>query len=292
MWNVSVLKDMGSAVKDTKRILIDDNAYRYGGLTSRAYRNAIKEKRLTGFKRNDDGSYAKEKVEENPEAGANVVLHKDSKWKETWNKFKDDNPIAQTVLSMRRKYEESDNPVVNAARFVSDRFRDMFGDALDESEHAYTIAEIKEQDPTFELEVFMKDAREFIIPEFLEATVHWNPKTLKEWSSEAVFSQLQAGRDPLVQQGLSIEGNLLDLRNVDLVMARMMEDIPVLVLAFKAQQIEVVKNLKGEIVAGSPDKICNAYYVAALTKDFEKPNPLTQGWKIIEWQLGHVQEGV
>ena len=88
-------------------------------------------------------------MEENPDAGANVILHKDSKWKETWNKFKKENSIAQSVHSMRRKYEESDNPIVNTARFMTDRLRDMFGDALKESEHAYTIAEIKELDSTF-----------------------------------------------------------------------------------------------------------------------------------------------
>lgn len=46
-----------------------------------------------------EGAAAKT-VSENPEAGANMVLHKDSKWKESWNKFKEDSPIMQGNLTM------------------------------------------------------------------------------------------------------------------------------------------------------------------------------------------------
>lgn len=34
-------------------------------------------------------------VTENPDAGANLVIHKDSKWKESWNKFKEESPVMQ-----------------------------------------------------------------------------------------------------------------------------------------------------------------------------------------------------
>jgi len=41
-------------------------------------------------------------------------------------------------------------------------------------------------DPRFNLEEFMKEAREFIIPEIMEAYLSGDASTLKEWCSEAV----------------------------------------------------------------------------------------------------------
>lgn len=193
--------------------------YAYGGITPKEYRNKIKAQRLgTAANSSEDSkdSTQKEKsVEENPDAGANVVLHKDSRWKEAWDNFKDNNPIVQGVFTMRRNFEESDNVFVNSARVITDRVRDMLSPVFEESEHAQAIAEIKTLDPSFELEEFLKEAREFMVPEVLEAYVHWQPKDLKEWCSDAVFNVLEASREPIVREGLTIEGKILDLRHVD-----------------------------------------------------------------------------
>jgi import inner membrane translocase subunit TIM44 len=142
-------------------------------------------------------------------------LHKDSKWKEAWTSFKESNPVVQGIFTMRRRYEESDNVLVNTSRVLGDRFREMFGSVFEETEHAQALAEIREIDPSFTLEAFMKEAREFMIPEVLEAYVEWNPKTLKSWCSDAVYSILEASREPLVHQMHTVEGRILDLRNVD-----------------------------------------------------------------------------
>lgn len=77
-------------MQQAKHEIIDAQAYRYGGITSKAYRERIKAARMAGFQKDD-----KENVQENPEAGANVVLHKDSRWKEAWNSFRDSNPVVQ-----------------------------------------------------------------------------------------------------------------------------------------------------------------------------------------------------
>lgn len=148
-------------------------------------------------------------------AGANVVLHKDSKWQEAWKSFKTSNPVVQGIFNMQRRYEESDNVFTNTTRILTDRLRDMFGSMFEETEHAQALAEIRMIDPSFSVESFMKEAREFMIPEVLEAYVDWKPKTLKEWCSDSVLSVLEASREPLVQEGHSVEGRLLDLRNVD-----------------------------------------------------------------------------
>ena len=116
---------------------------------------------------------------------------------------------------MRRKYEESDNVLVNTARVLTDRFRDMFGSVMEETEHGQALAELREIDPTFQLEQFMRETREFMIPEVMEAFVHWDTKELKEWCSDGVYNILEVSRDHSTQQGYQIEGRLLDIRNVE-----------------------------------------------------------------------------
>lgn len=116
---------------------------------------------------------------------------------------------------MRRRVEETDNFLVNTGRVLADRFRDIFGPMFEESEHAQTLAEIREIDPTFKVEEFVKEARELMIPEILEAYIEWNKETLQLWCSDAVVSVLEASREPYEQELMTIEGKLLDLRNVE-----------------------------------------------------------------------------
>ena len=284
-----MLSEVAGSLKEAKRAVLDSNASKYGGITSRAYRARIREQRLRGFSSSTvDG----ETVSANPNAGAGVVLHKDSKWKEAWTGFKERNPVVQGVFSLRRRVEESDNVFVNTSRVLADRFRELMGGAFEETEHAVTLAEIKHLDPSFELENFLKDTREFMIPEVLEAYVDWDVKTLKLWCSDAVVSILEASRQPLVEKGLTVQGQILDLRNVELVMAKMMDDTPLLILSFKTQQTEAVKDREGKIVAGSEDGINDVFYIWALTKDTERVQPLTQGWKVVEFAIQGVRESL
>lgn len=66
-----------------------DDSGRYGGFVDKETRRKLREE---AQKTADDASKV---VAENAEAGANMVLHKDSKWKESWSKFKEDSPIMQ-----------------------------------------------------------------------------------------------------------------------------------------------------------------------------------------------------
>lgn len=59
-----------------------------------------------------------------------MVLHKDSAWKETWSKFKDTNPVMQSVFNMKKNYEDSENVFVAWARVVTDKISDVWGKLL------------------------------------------------------------------------------------------------------------------------------------------------------------------
>src|SRR5262245_48788867 len=122
----------------------------------------------------------------NISAGESMVLHKDAAWKESWNKFKDTSPVMQKVFDMKKNYEESDNVFVAWARVVTDKISDVWTSMLDETENAQAVRAMQMIDRRFKMDRFMKECREFIIPEVMEAYLNGDSDTLKEWCSEAV----------------------------------------------------------------------------------------------------------
>lgn len=61
----------------------------------------------------------------------------------------------------------------------------------------------------------------------------------------------------------------------------MMEQGPVLIITFRAQQIMYVTDLKGKIVEGEKDKIKNVHYVWALCRDQTILDPKS-AWRLME----------
>lgn len=87
------IKDSEAAQKisDSFKTVLKDDSGRYGGFVDKETRRKMREEAQK------TGETTSKKVTENPDAGANLVLHKDSKWKESWNKFKEESPIMQGI---------------------------------------------------------------------------------------------------------------------------------------------------------------------------------------------------
>lgn len=82
-------------------------------------------------------------------------------------------------------YAESENPVVSAVRGVTS----TVGRWFDETETSKVTRWVKEMDPEFTTEGFLRDLREYIVPEIVDAYVNADQPTLREWCSEAVSHQ-------------------------------------------------------------------------------------------------------
>ena len=61
----------------------------------------------------------------------------------------------------------------------------------------------------------------------------------------------------------------------------MMEQGPVLVVTFQAQQVIYIKDSKGNIIEGDPDKIIQNSYVMAFCRDQSDLDPAT-AWRLID----------
>ncbi len=60
---------------------------------------------------------------------------------------------------------------------------------------------------------------------------------LEDWCYEAAFAAMSYPFKTAKEQGLKIESKILDISHVDLAMGRVLEQGPVLVITFTAQQV-------------------------------------------------------
>lgn len=217
-------------------------------------------------------------------AGTNITLHKDAAWKESWRDFRDSSKLMQSLFSMKSTYNESENPLISTARSISDRIGGWFA----ENEMARVIKKFREIDPSFQTEPFLQELREYILPEVLDAYVKGDVDTLKEWLSAAQFQVYSALMRQYTQHGLVSDGKILDIRNVDIMNARLLEpgDIPVFVIMCRTQEVHVYRKKKTrELASGMEDKVQQVTYAIGITRLPEDVNnPETRGWRLIELQ--------
>uniref|UniRef100_A0A7N8Y2H8 Mitochondrial import inner membrane translocase subunit TIM44 n=1 Tax=Mastacembelus armatus TaxID=205130 RepID=A0A7N8Y2H8_9TELE len=208
------------------------------------------------------------KVFEANEEAMGVVLHKDSKWYQQWKDFKDNNVVFNRFFEMKMKYDESDNVLIRASRAVTDKMTDLIGGLFSKTEMSEVLTEILKVDPSFDKDSFLN---------FCERELD----VLKDWCYEATYSQLAHPIQQAKAMGLQFHSKILDIDNIDLAMGKMMDQGPVLIITFQAQLVMVIRNSKGEVVEGDPEKVIRMLYVWALCRDQEELNPYA-AWRLLD----------
>ncbi|KAF2461087.1 hypothetical protein BDY21DRAFT_258998, partial [Lineolata rhizophorae] len=271
------------AYKNVKNVIDDGSSSRYGGWLEKEERR--KKREMRELEEAAKGGRKKaEQLEEDPNAGTNITLHKDAKWKEQWRDFRDSSRVMQSIFNLKSTYNESENPLISTARSISDRVAGFFA----ENETAMVIKKFREMDPNFQLEPFLQEMREYILPEVLDAYVKGDVEVLKLWLSAAQYQVYSALMQQYTTAGLKSDGRILDIRNVDILQARMLDpgEIPVFIMTCRTQEVHVYRNAKtNELAAGMDDKVQQVTYVIGVTRVPEDVNnPETRGWRLIEMQ--------
>ena len=150
------------------------------------------------------------------------------------------------------------------------------------------IKKFREMDPGFQMEPFLREMREYILPEVLDAYVKGDTETLRLWLSAAQFQVYDALSKQYTTAGLKSDGRILDIRNVEILSARILEpgDIPVFIVTCRTQEVHVYRNAKtNDLAAGMEDKVQLVTYAIGVTRVPEDVNnPETIGWRLIELQ--------
>lgn len=245
-------------------------------IQGRVYRSPVKlRKRIETTVSDENRTF-----EANTEA-TGIELHKDSKFYQSWENFKNNNQYVNKVLDWKIKYEESENPVIRASRLLTDKVSDVMGNLFSKTELSETLTEICKIDPNFEEKQFIRDCENDIIPNILEAMIRGDLAILKDWCFESVYNIIATPISQAQKAGLYLDSKILDIENVDLVMGKVMEQGPVLIVTFQTQQIMCVRNAKNEVVEGDPDKVMRVNYVWVLCRDPEDLNPKS-AWRLME----------
>lgn len=210
-----------------------------------------------------------------------MELHKDSKFYESWQNFKDNNPYVHKAMDWKLKYDESDNPVIRASRLLTEKVSDVMGGLFQKTELSETLTEICKIDNTFEQKRFLKQCEMDIIPNVLEAMTRGDLEILKDWCHEGPYNLFALPIQEAYKKGYIIESKILDVDNVDLVMGKVMDQGPVLIITFTSQQIMCVKDSSGGIVEGDPEKVMRVTYVWVLCRDPTELNPRA-AWRLLD----------
>ncbi|CAH7672933.1 hypothetical protein BY996DRAFT_7512942 [Phakopsora pachyrhizi] len=259
---------------------------------------------------------------ENPDAPPSLILHP------TANKPDSDPSLSRSRLSsitpepIRRawqnfqlNYEDSDNPIIASMRTVTG----AIGRFFDETETAKVVRMIKEMDPEFEFDGFLRDLREYIVPEIVDAYVDCDFKSLKHWTSEAAYNVITAPMQLYIQQGIRPESQVIDLKGIDIMSAKILEerDLPVFVVTFRTHELKLINQTKPSSSSktkattkeeesaetdekednnvnkdnakeeqedeGKREEIEQVQYVIVLTREADNVgNEITGGWKVID----------
>ncbi|GAA57611.1 mitochondrial import inner membrane translocase subunit TIM44 [Clonorchis sinensis] len=127
-----------------------------------------------------------------------------------------------------------------------------------------------------------------------QAIVRADLPILKDWCYEAVscisyqyyhiFQPYNVLATPLKQiqeLGLVSDSRVLDVSHVDIQMGKMMEQGPVLVISFQAQQINCIRDKNGAVHEGDPHKVLRVTHVWALCRDQTEFHPWA-AWRLLD----------
>jgi len=210
-----------------------------------------------------------------------MVLHESSLKNARWEEAKANNPVLRKFAVWRQQYDESENEIVASMRGVTS----TIGSWFEENETAHVTRMMRDIDPTFTMEGFGRELREYIVPEIVDAYLSADRDALRAWCSEATYNVLWATLEVYLKQGLISSSKVLDIRNVDISSGKVLEnEQPVLVVQFVTQEVLLFRNAKtGEVAVGAEDKVEQCIYAAVFTRVPEDlGNELTAGWKVVE----------
>ena len=228
--------------------------------------------------------------ESNTEA-TGMVLHKDSKWYQSWQNFKDNNTYVNKLFEFKTQLDESDNPLIRATRSISDKFTSVFGGMFKSTELSEVLTEIVKIEPTFEINEFLRRVQFDIIPNIMESLNQGELEILQDWCTEVAFNVLSHSLNQCKQLNLVYHNEVLDIRDLDIVASKLMDNGPVLIVRFVAQQIIYVTDSKGKVVEGEKEKIKRVHHVWALCRDPTIIDP-NSAWRLMECGIHQAEDMV
>ncbi|KAF4676092.1 Mitochondrial import inner membrane translocase subunit TIM44 [Perkinsus chesapeaki] len=229
-----------------------------------AARQAAKDEELREAAEEDPNA---EPIPEHPHANALVVSDKQ---KSTWERF---------------GFNTSDS---GDSKFLGGFFDNpMLDRVFGETEISQSIREMKEIDPHFRLSQLVEDVEAVVAPSIITWFLEGDAEDLKLHCGEAAFAAVNASIAARKNQRLSLDPTILQgPEDLELKGAKSGGEVdsPCFIFTFSTQQINCLRNEKGEVVEGAIDDIRQVFYALAVQRH---PEPNTVGLKF-PWRVQEI----
>uniref|UniRef100_A0A5S6Q9Z2 Mitochondrial import inner membrane translocase subunit TIM44 n=1 Tax=Trichuris muris TaxID=70415 RepID=A0A5S6Q9Z2_TRIMR len=219
-------------------------------------------------------------ISSNPDVSS-VTVHKDQQWYSAFKSWTESNPYFQKLTDLKLQYDESSNPVIRATRFVSTKLSEVVHSLFHVNNISDVSTEICKVEPEFTVAKFCKQCQTDIIPNVLEAVFRGELDIVKDWCTDAAYAQLTHYFAECKRSGYIVQAQLLDIENVEVIMGKMTEFGPLLLVSFTTHQIRFVKSLEGQPMFGTSEKPVSIGYIFVFCRNVEELDPRA-AWKVME----------
>jgi predicted lipid-binding transport protein (Tim44 family) len=140
-------------------------------------------------------------------------------------------------------------------------------------------------DPGFDQAEFVDDMAHVIVPTVVEAFLRGDRGTLQGWCSPSAMAHINAVFRAREAEGAVQDPTVLSISRVEMVTAKAPErGPPVAVCSAMVQQINCIRNAKGEVIEGNEDEIRAVMYVFAMHRGWDEAG-LGLSWKVSEMSM-------
>nr|BAN65161.1 mitochondrial inner membrane translocase subunit TIM44, putative [Babesia bovis] len=147
--------------------------------------------------------------------------------------------------------------------FENPVFDQLFGN----STLAKAVKEMKRLDSSFDLPEFIESVEHVVAPHIVQCYLDGDSKSLEAHCGELAFNVLNASIRERDLQKLYLDPNILILKDVELKGGMTMEEgYPWFIFNFKTQQINCLRDSRGQVVAGEIDDIRQVVYSMAVSR--------------------------
>ncbi len=164
---------------------------------------------------------------------------------------------------------------INAIENVSD-ILDRNMSMSDEA--AAGLKDISLKDKAFNLPFFLRAVQDAFIY-IVEAFAEGDRNTLKDLLSENVYKAFDAALDAREKQGLKTSVEIHAVRKMELTNAWMKDRMAFITIRFIADETRVVRDDKGEVIEGNPDRVAETIDIWTFGRDVRSRSP---AWVLYE----------
>jgi len=184
--------------------------------------------------------------------------------------IKDD--MADNVQDIKEFYGTTQHPVIS-------RLRDGVDNVTGETETGWAIGQIRRVDPAFEIQLFLEDMEEYMIPLVIEAYLKGDMVVLSTVMEEKAHGGAFSSCREREVLGHYWDSRILNVDHLDFQGATVENEIPYVTLSFVCQHVHCVKDKKGVIVEGHAAEVKSVYYAWKLRRDLDNPD---FDWKVVD----------